>query len=273
MSTEPADYVRMAASLVASWRAFATRAEGAEVRGVGEASAAIFPRGPASAIFNNALLRRGAADVPATLHALQRAYAAAGVAPFALWVHCSDAAALAACAAAGWREDDATRAMTATLAPRAPAAVSRRSVIQTTLDVARVTVLDRAGDGAVERLGDPREALLLNGVAAELLPAWPAGGRAYVVRDAAGQPLSTALALDHDGDCAVSFVATAPQARRRGHAGRVLARLLADAAAADCTTASLHSTAVAEPLYAAAGFRDLGRMVELQPPPDSIAAR
>jgi hypothetical protein len=43
------------------------------------------------------------------------------------------------------------------------------------------------------------------------------------------------------------------------------APLLRDAAARGCTTASLQSTGIAERVYAAAGFRDLGRFVEYVP--------
>ncbi len=78
-----AGWERFAAGLVGRWAAFATRAPCASVELVGEATAAIFPAAPTREIFNNALLAHGAADPAATLSALRRAYARAGVARFA----------------------------------------------------------------------------------------------------------------------------------------------------------------------------------------------
>jgi hypothetical protein len=46
----------------------------------------------------------------------------------------------------------------------------------------------------------------------------------------------------------------------------LIARHLHDAAQRGCSTASLQSTAMAERVYAAAGFRDLGRILEYVPP-------
>jgi hypothetical protein len=43
------------------------------------------------------------------------------------------------------------------------------------------------------------------------------------------------------------------------------ARLVHDAAARGCSTASLQSTEIAERIYAAVGFRDLGRILEYAP--------
>jgi len=45
----------------------------------------------------------------------------------------------------------------------------------------------------------------------------------------------------------------------------VTALLVHDAAARGCRTASLQSTAMAERVYAAVGFRDLGRILEYVP--------
>jgi predicted GNAT family acetyltransferase len=53
--------------------------------------------------------------------------------------------------------------------------------------------------------------------------------------------------------------------RRRGLGTAVTARLVEDAAARGCATATLQATETAERLYAAVGFRDLGRFVEYVP--------
>jgi ribosomal protein S18 acetylase RimI-like enzyme len=80
--------------------------------------------------------------------------------------------------------------------------------------------------------------------------------KAYRV-DHDGRPASVALALHHDGDCGVSFVATVPNARRQGLATQVMRQALADAAENGCTTTTLQATEVGERLYENLGYRRL----------------
>jgi predicted GNAT family acetyltransferase len=81
----------------------------------------------------------------------------------------------------------------------------------------------------------------------------------------AGETVATAIAFDHDGDCGVFNMSTLEAARRRGLATALTARHVHDAAERGCSTASLQSTAMAERVYAAVGFRDLGRILEYVP--------
>ena len=80
-----------------------------------------------------------------------------------------------------------------------------------------------------------------------------------------GESVATAMAFDHDGDCGIYNVVharggAAPRARHRAHrAARPRRRR------ARLPTASLQSTAMAERVYAAVGFRDLGRILEYVP--------
>jgi predicted GNAT family acetyltransferase len=80
-----------------------------------------------------------------------------------------------------------------------------------------------------------------------------------------GESVATALAFDHDRDCGVFNVSTLEPARRRGLGTAITVRLLRDALERGCTTASLQSTEMAERVYAAVGFRDLGRIIEYVP--------
>jgi ribosomal protein S18 acetylase RimI-like enzyme len=80
--------------------------------------------------------------------------------------------------------------------------------------------------------------------------------RGYRV-DLNGRPASVALALHHDADCGVSFVATVPKARRQGLATQVMRQALQDAAKNGCTTTTLQATEVGEHLYANLGYRRL----------------
>jgi predicted GNAT family acetyltransferase len=92
----------------------------------------------------------------------------------------------------------------------------------------------------------------------------PSAFHTLVVR-LAGENVATAIAFDHDGDCGVFNVSTIETARRRGLGTALTARHLYDAVARGCSTASLQSTPMAERLYLAVGFRDLGRFLEYVP--------
>lgn len=97
---------------------------------------------------------------------------------------------------------------------------------------------------------------------------WRAGTRWTRPPRATGMPLRDLPVPDPDveGDCGIYNVATVVRARRRGFATAVAAAQLHHARNRGCETASLRSTPMAERLYAALGFRDLGRFLEYTPP-------
>jgi predicted GNAT family acetyltransferase len=65
--------------------------------------------------------------------------------------------------------------------------------------------------------------------------------------------------------CGIYNVVTMEHARRRGLGTALTAKLAHDAKARGCRTASLQSTLMADGVYAAVGFRDLGRILEYVP--------
>jgi GNAT superfamily N-acetyltransferase len=75
-----------------------------------------------------------------------------------------------------------------------------------------------------------------------------------------GGPAAVALALHHDEDCGISFVATVPKARRRGLASKVMRQALTEAKHDGCTTTTLQATDVGERLYTNLGYRHLCMM-------------
>jgi ribosomal protein S18 acetylase RimI-like enzyme len=75
--------------------------------------------------------------------------------------------------------------------------------------------------------------------------------------DQDGEPAAVALALHHNDDCGVSFVATVPKARRQGLASRVMRQALHAARQQGCTTTTLQATDVGEKLYTNLGYRHL----------------
>ena len=234
-------YSRGARTLVASWQAYTGGSEGAAVVRAPGVAAAVFGAEPARSVYNNALLDRDLAPAARTvaLDAMEAAYASAGVERFAAWVHESDEGLRADVLARGYTLDTATRAMGMALADlRVP---------RPALDAAPADLVEHA------RVGE---------LPAGLLDAVD-GSAFHVLVD--GEGVSTGIALDHEGDCGIYNVGTRAHARRRGLGTAVTALLAHDGAARGCRTASLQSTAMAERVYAAVGFRDLGRILEYVP--------
>jgi GNAT superfamily N-acetyltransferase len=203
-------------------------------------AAAVFPHEPERSVYNNAVLDRGAR--PDALDAMEAAYASAGVHRFAAWVHESDGAMCAALEARGYAVAEATRAMGMRL--------SELRLPRPQLDLAppdwaayvRHLVAAGVPDGLLAGV-DPRPFHV-------------------VLARGDGEIVGTALGFDLAGDRGVFNVSTLEHARRRGLGTALTAHLLHDAAARGCRTASLQATPMAERIYAAAGFRDLGRFLE-----------
>jgi ribosomal protein S18 acetylase RimI-like enzyme len=241
-------YRRGAETLLGSWAAIACGAREAAVLRLPGVAAAVFPHEPERSIYNNALIERDLAPAARTaaLDAMEAAYAAAGVTRFAAWTHETDRGLRTALEARGYAIDTTTRAMGMDL---------NEDIRRPRPDMA----LERAPWSAylrhLGRFGLP--AGLLAGVdpdAFELLLATDDG-----------ETVATALAFDADGDRGVYNVGTLEHARRRGLGTALTALLVHDAADRGLRTASLQSTEMAERVYAAVGFRDLGRILEYAP--------
>jgi ribosomal protein S18 acetylase RimI-like enzyme len=246
VTTDGELYHRGAETLLASWEEYAHRATGAALQRLPGVAAAVFPSGPERAVYNNALLERRLAgdERAAALDAMEAAYAAAGITRFAAWVHESDRSLRDDVERRGYTLDTTTRAMGMALDDiRLP-----RPQIE---------------------LGPPdlSEHLRIAGVPPDFLAGAGLAAFHILVARLDGENVATGLAFDLDGDCGIYNVGTLEHARRRGLGTALTALMLHDALARGCTTASLQSTPVAERLYAAAGFRDLGRFLEYVPHP------
>jgi GNAT superfamily N-acetyltransferase len=231
-------------TLLASWEEYARCARGASLQRLPGVAAAVFPEGPERGIYNNALLEH--AD---RIGAMEEAYAAAGVDRFAAWVHDGDEELAAELERRGYTLDTATRAM------------------GMALDDLRVPrpAMDAEAIGWHEHLRMFGLPPLLAGADV---------ARFHVLAARFDGALATgAIALDHDGDCGIYNVGTVEPARRRGLATDLMALMLHDAAARGCTTASVQSTAMAERVYGAVGFRDLGCFLEYVPPSPGVDGR
>lgn len=234
-------YDRMFETLAASWAYFAAGSPGARVVRESDAAIAVFVHRPDRDIFNNALIVQGG-DAAAAITAIEATYGAAGVEGYAAWAHESDAAAVEQLTARGYVYDTSTRAMAMSLDE---IAVPRPEI-----------ELAEAGYD---------EFLAINGLPLGLFPDLGPGAHFYVARDQ-GRSAAAVMAFEHEGDCGVYNVATIPEARRRGLGTALTAHAVYAARDRGCETASLQSTEMAERVYAAVGFRDLGRFDEFVRP-------
>jgi ribosomal protein S18 acetylase RimI-like enzyme len=237
-------YRRGAETLLASWEAYARSAPGAALQRAPGVAAAVFPDEPERGIYNNALLQRDLSTTERAdaLDAMEATYTAAGVTRFAAWVHESDAAMRGDLERRGYTFDSATRAMGMALDEiRLPRPEIER--------------------GSLDWTGHLR----LFGLPPDLLRGADLSAFRLVVARLDGEDVAAALAFDHDGDCGIYNVGTVEWARRRGLGTALTALQLHHARERGCRTASLQATPIAERVYAAAGFRDLGRFLEYVP--------
>ena len=238
---------RGTATAVASWEAYADGSRGAAVLRRPGVTAAVFPNEPERSVYNNAVLAHelGPAERTDAIDAMEAAYASAAVPRFAAWVHETDKAMRADLQARGYHVDTVTRAM--------GMAVRDVRLPRPDLDLApsvwtaylRLLVRDGAPPG------------LLEGVDSSVFHP--------LIARLQGDDVAAGLAFDLHDDCGIYNVGTLPHARRRGLGTAVTALLVHDAAARGCRTATLQSTTIGERVYAAVGFRDLGRILEYVP--------
>ena len=237
-------YERQARTLVASWERYATGSVDAHVVEEEGATVCVFPAGPERAVYNNALLRLGL-DTEASgaaLDAVERHYRAASIERYAVWAHESQPVPIAELGRHGYRLDTSTRAMAMS--------IGDLRVPRPELDLAEPSFAEH---------------LRLLGVPEGLLAGLDASGFHVLVARWNSLPAATGIAYDHEGDCGVFNLGTLPEARRRGLGTALTALHLHLARDRGCETASLQSTAMAEGVYAAVGFRDLGRYMEYVP--------
>ena len=238
-------YRRGTETLLASWEEYANGSTGAALQHFPGVATAVFPNEPERAVYNNAILGPDLAAAPQrteALDAMEAAYAAAGVTRFVAWVHESSEAMRGDLVRRGYKLDDSTRAM---------------GMVLDDIRMPRPEI----------ELGPPDwfEYLRVLGLPRGFLSGADHASYDILVARLDGDNVATAMAFEHGTDCGIYNVTTLEHARRRG-LGTALTTLHAhDALARGCQTASLQSTQTAERVYAAVGFRDLGRILEYVP--------
>ena len=242
--TDAGLYLRGSDTLLASWEAYARGAVGAAVKRLPGVAAAVFPHEPERAVYNNALLERdlGPGERSDALDAMEAVYAAAGITRFAAWVHETDPAMRAGLEQRGYTLDTTTRAMGMALDD---IRVPRPEIPLGPVGWAEYLRMDSLPPDFLEHADHAAFHLLAARIDGEMVAA--------------------ALAYDFGGDSGIYNVGTVERARRRGLGTALTAAQVHDARARGCRTASLQSTPMAERVYSAVGFRDLGRILEYVP--------
>ena len=203
--------------------------------------ASVVPSAPDSPTLNAAVAIEPA-KAAEHLAELERRYGDARVRRWGVWLDSRATIAAQALAQAGMVVTTASPGMGAEIDALTGAAEEEGAHADLTT-VGRVNDLAYGNyDGRLERTLAP----LPNGIL-----------KGYRVDDHDGKPAAVALALHHNEDCGVSFVATVPKARRQGLASRVMRRALHAAQNQGCTTTTLQATDVGEKLYTNLGYRHI----------------
>lgn len=236
-------YGRMLANLAVFYRGLA-RSPGSRLVERDGVTACVCPVAADRSFFNGVVYIEGEA-LRELVAELERAYEAAGVRAWTVWVPADDGATGEALEAAGHRLDAVPRAMVSPLE-------------EIDVGAGAEGVEWRHGDDveAFARIGGPAF-----GVAPDVAAAACAGlageMRLYVAR-AGGEDAATVGTLDVDGDCGVYMVATKPESRGRGLATALMRQALLEARERDMETTSLQATQMGRDIYAGLGYRDLG---------------
>ena len=106
-------YLRGSETLLASWAQYARGSTGAALHRLSGVAAAVFPKEPERAVYNNALLDRdlGRTERAAAVDEMVAAYRSAGIDRYAAWVHESDEGMRAELSGRGYAIAESTRAM------------------------------------------------------------------------------------------------------------------------------------------------------------------
>jgi GNAT superfamily N-acetyltransferase len=240
-------YERMLRSMRAFFRLVGRSSEGAHVIELAGVMGSVCPRVPERSLPNSVVYESQDALI-AALPELAGRYDEAGIEAWTVWVPEHDTDAAGALAAAGHVLDADPAGMTKEL----------------------TELREPVGDGLDHRSGEE----LLPVVASINDRSYPFDGTPFadftaqqppgVTHDYVayldGEPAAALVILPVDGDASVWDVATLPEARGRGLAGRLLHRALWDARERGCDLSTLQATKLGEPVYARLGYRSHGAL-------------
>jgi len=234
------------AGQVAYWREMVVAARGAELYERDKVVASVFSTAPERSVFNS-VFYGDSDELLARLEEIAAVYERAGVRAWTVWVPEEDRATAEQLEAAGHALDATPRDMAIALEDlRAPGGGGEED-LREEYDPEGMARLNETAYGYAE------------GEFAPVARAEMRGLRIYFA-DLGGEPVATLGVWAHGEDGVVAWVATLPEARGRGIAGRLLARALADGRKQGLRTSTLQATKLGYPVYAKLGYRDVGTM-------------
>ena len=237
------EYERMLKSMRAFFRLVGRSSEGAHVIEPDGILGVVCPKVPNRSLPNSVVYESQDALV-AALPDLTRHYDEAGIDAWTVWVPEDDTEAAAALRDAGHVLDADPAGMTMELA-----ALSEPAEIDHRTGDDLMPVVAAINDSAYPFEGTPFT---------DFTSQHPHGATMNYVAYLDGEPAAAVVILPVDGDASVWDVATLPDARGRGLAGRLMHRALWDARANGCDLSSLQATKLGEPVYARLGYRSHG---------------
>ena len=75
-----------------------------------------------------------------------------------------------------------------------------------------------------------------------------------------GEPVSSVMLLEHNGNCGVYCVATLPSAQAQGLSSTLISIALDEARQRGCTTATVQAMPMGYSVFHKLGFQELGKM-------------
>ncbi len=236
-------YARMHGNLKEFCRLMGNASPGARAIELDGVVAAVVPATPHRSL-PNSVAYDSADALERALPRLEEVYAESGIDAWAVWVPDADERTARMLGRAGHTLDAAPAVMCMELSD---------------LSAPRLDELDLDPDPRVETLAELNDAAY--GTAPDMSRAVRSmPGVSLYVACLDGRPVSCLGTHDLDGDCCILYVATVPEARGRGLAGKLMSLALNDARERGATTTSLQATKMGYPLYARLGYRDLGAL-------------
>jgi GNAT superfamily N-acetyltransferase len=223
------------------WRLIAT-ACGGELFTDGGLQAAIVPGSPNRSFFNS-VFHDDTEHLIESLPRLAEVYDEAGINAWTVWIHADDEWARAALEEAGHGLDATPRAMGLALSELNGPGLDPALEIRSEMDMETLSRINEIAYGYPE--GD--------------MPMMePMPGTEVFLADLDGETVGTVVTCDRDEDSEVTFVATLPEARGRGVAGRMMGHALAKERDSGRLGSTLIATKLGLPVYEKLGYRDVG---------------
>jgi GNAT superfamily N-acetyltransferase len=225
------------------WRLY-TEACGGDLLDDGDLQAAIVPASPNRSFFNSVFYEDSERLIDA-LPRLAAAYDDAGVNAWTVWIPADDERARRGLEEAGHVLDATPRAMGFELSALSVPEADRELEIRSEMDMELIRVINETAYGFPA--GD--------------FPAMsPLPDTEAYLASLDGQTVGTTLVWDRGDDAEVTFVATLPEARGRGIAGRLLGHALEHERERGKSASTLIATKLGYPVYEKLGYRDVGRL-------------